>query len=132
MNPLVKNHENLQSNLALQNEKNILKRLDHENIVKYFEDDKLHHSSDFLVLEYIEKDLSSILRNPNIQINESKRKSVMGKLLDAVNYMHNLHILHRDLKPSNVSFYFSFINFIFDFLFFLKTHRSYAMKISQQ
>lgn len=76
--------------------------IDHENIVKYYPYENSYSSNDFIVLEYIEKDLCSVLRNQTIYINESKRKLIMGKLLDAVNYMHELQILHRDLKPSNV------------------------------
>lgn len=93
--------------LKLQNEKNgfpinflreisALMQYKHKNIVNVREIViGSHISSVFIVMDYIEFDLKSIIK-------EFNPKSIMNQLLMAVNYLHENYVMHRDLKPSNV------------------------------
>ena len=92
----------------IENEINILRELNHPNIVKQcetFMDDtglKLN-----IVMEYCEKgDLDKlILQNKNNKniIDEQLIWDILIQALNALNYMHNeKKILHNDIKPRNI------------------------------
>jgi serine/threonine protein kinase len=57
-----------------------------------------------MVFEYLEYDLSAIIRLPEIadNLSEDHVKSWLQQLLSACHYLHTNNILHRDLKPSNI------------------------------
>ena len=86
-------------------EVNILRRLDHPNIVKYyesFEDDVYLH----IVMEYLEgDDLFTIIsqRNHN-KFTEKDMIKIMHQLFKALVFIHNKNIVHRDIKPENILF----------------------------
>ena len=83
------------------NEINILKKMDHPNILKIFE-------------FYSNKDTYSIVTELCYEgelFNEIVDKGpfaekysayIMYQVLSAVNYCHNMNIIHRDLKPENI------------------------------
>lgn len=79
----------------------ILKTLDHPNVVKvfeYFEDD----SNYYIVMELIQGcDLYSYIES-NGKMPESHAKDVMKKLFCGINYLHSRKVAHRDIKPENV------------------------------
>jgi calcium-dependent protein kinase len=81
----------------------ILKTLDHPNIIKFYEtykDEKYYH----LVMEYCSGgELMEKLAREG-KINESMTRKIMKKLFSAVNYLHERGICHRDLKPENFLF----------------------------
>lgn len=79
----------------------ILKTLDHPNIVKvfeYFEDDCNY----YIVMEYCEGgDLfDKIIEFGNF--HELQALNIMKKIFSALNYLHSKGVIHRDLKPENV------------------------------
>ena len=79
----------------------ILKTLDHPNILKvyeYFEDEE-HY---YIVMEYCEGGdiFDKIERNG--KISERYAAKVMIYLLKGVNYLHSRHVVHRDIKPENI------------------------------
>lgn len=82
---------------------NILLNLQHENIVdmmevvvgKSFE-------SIFLVMEYCEQDLASLLDNMNAPFSEPQVKCIMLQLFSGLQYLHENFIIHRDIKVSNL------------------------------
>jgi serine/threonine protein kinase len=87
--------------LVLQ-EIEILQKLDHPNIVKYFghffEEEKL-----YIVLEYIEGgDLKSYLRKNKPPLSEEIVLSFFSQLVSGLSYAHSFKIIHRDLKPANI------------------------------
>lgn len=79
----------------------ILKSLDHPNIVKlyeYYEDERHFH----LITEYIKGGhLFKYLSNHET-LSERTAAHFMLQLLRAVNYCHKKNICHRDLKPENL------------------------------
>lgn len=82
---------------------NILKRCEHENIVK------LHEvvvgkslESIFISMEYCEQDLASLLDNMTTPFTESQTKCLMLQVFNGLKYLHSQFIIHRDLKVSNL------------------------------
>ena len=84
----------------LKRELEILKKVDHPNIIKLFEvyeDKKYLH----LVTEICEGgDLMDYLFKKKV-LSEQKVIRIIYKALSAINYLHNLNICHRDIKPEN-------------------------------
>ena len=85
----------------------ILRSLDHPNIVKYFEsyeDENYLH----IVMEYIpgESLYNIIKKNNNKKINfkEKEIKEIILNLLKVVSFLHKKKIVHRDLKLENILF----------------------------
>lgn len=79
----------------------ILKSLDHPNILKvyeYFEDPE-HF---YIVMEYCEGGDIFDKIEQNGRITERYAAKVMTFLLKGINYMHNKNIVHRDIKPENI------------------------------
>jgi calcium-dependent protein kinase len=82
-------------------EVNILRQLDHPNIVKLYE--FFEDSRDFyLVTEYLTGgELFDYLTKKGC-LNETEAATIMEQLLGVVNYCHTSKIVHRDLKPENL------------------------------
>ncbi|XP_030557096.1 cyclin-dependent kinase 10 [Drosophila novamexicana] len=81
----------------------ILKRCQHENIVRLREV-VVGKSLDsiFLVMDFCEQDLASVLDNMSQPFTESEVKCITLQVLRALKYMHARYIIHRDLKVSNL------------------------------
>ncbi|KAH9906474.1 cmgc/cdk/pitslre protein kinase [Xylariomycetidae sp. FL2044] len=56
----------------------------------------------FLVLEFVEHDLRSVLEDMPEPFLASEVKTLLGQLASGVAYLHEHWILHRDLKTSNL------------------------------
>lgn len=87
----------------LRRELEILKTLDHPNIVKFYEvyqDEKFFH----LVMEYCSGGelLQRIVEQRHL--NEKEAAAIMKKIFSATKYLHERGICHRDLKPENFLF----------------------------
>lgn len=87
----------------MKRELEILRTLDHPNIVKFYEtyqDDKFFH----LVMEYCSGGelLERIVEDG--QLREGEAAIIMRKTFSAVKYLHDKGICHRDLKPENFLF----------------------------
>lgn len=85
------------------NEVEVLKQLNHPNIIKiyeFFEDVKFM----YIVMELAQGGelFDKIL---NVQkFSERKAAEIFQQILIAVNYLHKHNIVHRDLKPENILF----------------------------
>jgi len=86
---------------AIMGEVNILKKLNHPNIINIIEVFDTEKTL-YLVLELVEGgDLATDLMREG-HYSEQKTRDVMRQMLDAVLYLHNQDIAHRDLKPENI------------------------------
>lgn len=56
----------------------------------------------YLVMEFVEHDLKTLLDDMREPFLPSEVKTLMGQLLAGVEYLHNHWIIHRDLKTSNL------------------------------
>lgn len=86
---------------TMVNEINILKNLDHPNIVKiyeYFEDPKRY----YIVTDLIKGGelFDEIIARG--QFSERDAAMVIKQILSCVSYCHMHNVIHRDLKPENV------------------------------
>ena len=86
---------------ALINEINVVKSLDHPNIMKVYEffnkDNCLYIISELLSGgELIDK------INENNHLNEDVSAFLMKQIFSAVDFCHQKGIIHRDLKPENI------------------------------
>jgi serine/threonine protein kinase len=95
----------------------ILKALRHPNIVDMREivvyDDAKDRASVggstefvngdvFMVFEYVDYDLSGILKSSDVDLTPAHIKSFSKQLLEGVHYLHKNKILHRDIKAANI------------------------------
>ncbi|XP_023669860.1 mitogen-activated protein kinase 6 [Paramormyrops kingsleyae] len=91
----------------------IIRRLDHDNIVKVFEtlgpsgrqltedvSSLTEVSSVYIVQEYMETDLCKLLEQG--LLSEGHARLFMYQLLRGLKYIHSANVLHRDLKPANL------------------------------
>lgn len=89
----------------LVDEVKIIAKMDHPNIVKYYEtyeDDYYIH----IVMEYLQgEDLFKlIVARKNYNFNEKDVAEILNCLMKALAYIHNMGIVHRDIKPENILF----------------------------
>ena len=86
---------------ALINEINIVKSLDHPNIMKVYEffqkKDRLYIISELLSGGELLKKI-----NDNNQLSEDVSAFLMKQIFSAVDFCHQKGIIHRDLKPENI------------------------------
>ncbi|GIQ80278.1 hypothetical protein KIPB_001052 [Kipferlia bialata] len=85
---------------ALRREVEILRTVEHPNIVQYldtFEDD----TTIYVVMEFAEGDLKEVLEN-DAYLPEAEVRHIAYQVASALQYLHRKRIVHRDLKPPNV------------------------------
>ena len=90
-----------QDDKEIFNEINILRTLDHPNILKIFEfySNKESYSIVTELCSGGELFQEIVDKGP---FDESYSAYVMFQILSAINYCHNMKIIHRDLKPENI------------------------------
>ena len=86
---------------ALINEINILKRLDHPNILKILE---FHCTKNkcYIITEFCpEGELYNEIKEGNI-FTESQTAYILYQVLSAIRYCHKMRVIHEDIKPENI------------------------------
>ena len=92
---------------AIENETKILTKINHENIVKYYNSIKLDNSY-FIIMEYCKySDLDSFIKSKKkkdkkIFINNYVIYSILLEICLGIKEIHKNNIIHRDLKPENI------------------------------
>lgn len=83
------------------NEIEVLKQLDHPNILKiyeFYEDSKNFN----LITEYVNGcDLLSEINNSD-SLSEFHISQIMLQIFSGLNYTHQNNLVHRDIKPENI------------------------------
>ncbi|KAJ5595809.1 Serine/threonine-protein kinase bur1 [Penicillium hetheringtonii] len=87
----------------------LLKALSHKNILQLREmaverskGEGRKKPSMYMVMPYLEHDLSGLLENPAVQFTEPQIKCYLMQLLEGLRYLHASCILHRDMKAANL------------------------------
>jgi Protein kinase domain len=79
-----------------------LSQLNHTNIVKVlqvFEDNE----TAYIAMDYVEgPDLLETVEGTAPALSPAEIQSILGKMLDAVGYVHAQGLLHRDISPDNI------------------------------
>ncbi len=89
----------------LKKEFNIVKELEHENIIKYIclipvKQAELKNQYKFgLVMEYAEKNLAEICKKTQTQ---TTKMSYINQMVQSLKYLHSNKLMHRDFKPANI------------------------------
>jgi len=86
----------------LKNEVEILQKLKHPNIVKFY--DCLEESDRiYIFTKKMETDmLEEILESAEMHLDERTTRFFIVQILEAVRYLHSKNVAHCDLKPENV------------------------------
>ena len=86
---------------ALAKEFEIGQQLEHPNICRTIDLEKVDILGTVVVMEYIDGDNLEQFIKKNALSAELARK-IAAQLMDALEYMHNKQMIHRDLKPANI------------------------------
>ena len=99
MKEILKDEETNEADI--ENEINILKKLDNPHIVKIYEFFSFKEKY-FLITEYCKEGELFDQINKIHQFSEEHAAYIIYQLLGAVHYCHSNSIIHRDLKPENL------------------------------
>ncbi|KAJ3428510.1 map/microtubule affinity-regulating kinase [Anaeramoeba flamelloides] len=90
-----------QLTLLFQREKDILKKLHHKNIVKFYAAYQSKNNY-YLITKYIKGwELLEVVNHTGI-ISEFTAYKIWLQIVRAINYCHSQNIVHRDIKPENI------------------------------
>ena len=95
-------NDNKTVNNYLLKEVEMLKTLDHQNILNIYEFYEGTYNF-YIVTEYCQSgNLLDKITKGNYLMSESRAAVILFQILSAINYCHQRKIIHRDLKPENI------------------------------
>lgn len=103
---ILKNQKDPERRRRMHREVAALSTLDCPGIPRLIESNSEQFDSDvplYMVADFIEgKTLSQVLEYPTQPIGIAEAVNLVLKLLETLQYCHNLGIVHRDIKPDNI------------------------------
>ena len=89
----------------IKEEINILKRLHHPNILKFYDYIETNGKV-YIIMELLKGGTLRewINKHKNENISEELLSLIIKNILLAVSYLHNKNMCHRDIKPENIMF----------------------------
>lgn len=100
----------------LPREIDVVKGLDHINLIKYYRCIETTHRV-YIIMQYAENGpLLDLIRSED-QLDELRARVIYHQLLNAIEYCHNHGIVHRDIKCENILFDKHFTLKLIDFGF---------------
>lgn len=83
-------------------EANIIKRLNHTNVIELIDavNDEIYGV--FLIFPFVNRTLFDEIYEDSYEYTPIRTKEVLHMIISAVKHMHTRKIIHRDLKPSNI------------------------------
>ncbi|KAL0478209.1 serine/threonine-protein kinase TIO [Acrasis kona] len=97
---IAKKGKNEKELTSLRQEINILRKLNHENIILML--DSFETDTDFcVVMEHAQGELFEILEDDK-KLPEEEVAKIAKQLVRALHYLHSNRIIHRDMKPQNI------------------------------
>lgn len=95
-----------QALVRFRRESAIVLRLQHKRIVRSIDFGETQDYLPFLVMEYIEQvDLPALLRETSVRNRCRIAAGLMVRVLEGLQYAHDMEIVHRDIKPANLLIY---------------------------
>lgn len=83
-------------------EAEILRKLEHPNIVRLFEFEK-DNDVTFIVMQWVEgTNLRQVINKPNGFLSLADYSRIFGSVCSALHYAHENEIFHCDIKPANI------------------------------
>lgn len=92
---------NLRKNV--KREIKVLKKIDHPNIVKFYEEIRGKHNL-YIVMEYVKGIAlnNHLVAKSNKRLDEAEASVIYKQIVSALEYCHGKNIVHRDIKLENV------------------------------
>ena len=92
--------------LSIMNDAEILKELNHPNIIKYIESFTLNKKVLCIVMEYARegnvRDMIILNELRERRVSEEEAYMIFAQIVSGMKYIHSKNIIHRDLKPENI------------------------------